>query len=401
MDMRSFHKGRKGRWPAAWVLPVPAAFLIVMAAAVIMMAAIMIATADAAQKADVRTENGVTVIRNPRTPFVGPSGKAATVSLVEDLIIGNDTGREDYWFGFLNSLAVDASGRIYTLDPKDIRVRVFGPDGALIRTFGRKGQGPGEFSGPGGIVAAPDGTIVVSDVLNSRISYFTRKGAHLKDTLFGTYRIGGLVIDKHANLFITNYVRGEKQTLELLKLSPEMSLLTKIHSVSFDAKPRSLNSWNPISNRLFHDLAGEDRLAWMVSTDYEVQVMDASGKTLMKILKERDPQRITENDRQRYIKNSFPGTVPPQLKFEFPEFFPAASGFMADEKGRIYVRTYESDGRGGVAMDVFDPAGLYIARLFVPEDEEAVSVRNDKLYCIVKNSASGNPLVKRYALKWK
>jgi hypothetical protein len=30
-----------------------------------------------------------------------------------------------------------------------------------------------------------------------------------------------------------------------------------------------------------------------------------------------------------------------------------------------------------------------------------MTVRNDKLYCIVKEPASGNPLVKRYALKWE
>jgi hypothetical protein len=85
----------------------------------------------------------------------------------------------------------------------------------------------------------------------------------------------------------------------------------------------------------------------------------------------------------------------------FPDLFPAAAGLMTDDKGRLYVRTYETDGRGGVAMDVFDPAGLYVARFFVPEGEDDVTVRNDKLYSIVNDPASGNPLVKRYALKWK
>jgi len=74
---------------------------------------------------------------------------------------------------------------------------------------------------------------------------------------------------------------------------------------------------------------------------------------------------------------------------------------MTDEKGRIYVRTYETDGKGGTAVDVFDASGLYVARFFVPEDADTITVRNDKLYAIVKESGSGNPLVKRYALRWK
>ncbi len=367
-----------------------------------------LASASPSQKADIQTENGVRVVRNPKTPVAGPGGAPAAVSVIEDLVIGNDTSREDHWFGFLNSLAVDASGNIYTVDPKNIRIRIFAPDGSLVKAFGREGQGPGEFSGPGGIIAAPggiiaapDGTIAVSDVLNGRISYFTREGAHLKDTSFGTYRIGGLEIDGRRNLFATHIQSpsGDKQTWELVKFDPDMKPLLKIHSISIPFKPAG--GVNMLYDRLFFALAGDDRLAWMVSNDYAVIVVDASGKTVMKIIKERDQQRFSDKDRDKFIKSRFPGGVPSQIKLQFPDYFPVASGFMTDEKGRIYVRTYDEDGRGGVAMDVFDPAGLYIARFFVPEDEDSAAIRNDKLYSIVKDPASGNPLVKRYALKWK
>lgn len=362
-------------------------------------AAGFLATAGPPQKADIKTEDGVRVVRNPKTPVAGPGGKPAAVSLVEDLVIGNDTSRENYWFGFLNSLDVDASGNIYTVDPKNIRIRIFGPDGNLIRVFGREGQGPGEFSGPGGIIAAVDGTFAVSDVLNGRISYFTREGAHLKDTSFGTYRLADLAIDGRSNLIATHVQtpRGDKQTWELIKFDRDLKPLMTIHAISVPFKPRVVNL---IPDRLFFAVTGEDRLAWMVSTEYAVVVVDASGKTVMKVFKDHDPQEFTAKDREKIIKSRFPTTVPAQLELVFPDLFPAAAGFMTDDKGRIYVRTYETDGRGGVAMDVFDPAGLYIARFFVPEGEDDVTIRNDKLYSIVNDPASGNPLVKRYALKW-
>lgn len=359
-----------------------------------------LASAGPPQKADIATENGVRIVRNPKTPVAGPGGAPAAVSVVEDLVIGNDTSLENYWFGFLNSLAVDDAGRIYTLDPKDIRVRVFGPDGSLIRAFGRAGQGPGEFSGPGGIIAAPDGTILVSDVLNGRISYFTREGVHLKDTLYGTYRIADLAIDGRSSLIATHVQTpsGDKQTWELIKFDRDLKPLMTVHSISIPFKRRVIDL---VSDRLFFAVAGDDRIAWMVSNDYAVEVVDASGKTVMKILKERDPQRISEKDRDKLMKARFSGGAPSQLDLQFPDYFPAASGFMTDEKGRIYVRTYETDGRGGVAMDVFDPAGFYIARFFVPEGEDDVTIRNDKLYSIITDPASGNPLVKRYALRWR
>ena len=355
-------------------------------------------TAASSQQAEVKTEDGVRVVHNPRTPVAGPGGTPASVSLVEDLVIGNDTGREDYWFAFLNSLTVDGSGNIWTVDPKSIRIRVFGPDGTLIRAFGRAGQGPGEFSGPGQILAAPDGTIIVSDVLNSRISYFTPEGKHLKDTLFGAFNIAGLVVDGRSNLYIINSVREEKHTWELLMLTPDMEMVRRIHALSFDVKPRTINL---ISYRLFYDLAGEDRIAWMDSTDYPIQVVDASGKTVLKIFKDGDRRKFTAKDREAFVKSRFPKGVPPGLELEFPDAFPAAAGLMTDEKGRIYVRSYEPDERGRAAVDVFDAAGLYVARFFVPQNEETVTVRGEKLYCLVPESAAGNPVVKRYAMTWK
>jgi len=367
---------------------------------IVLLALGLAGTAGQTGKADIRVENGIRVVRNPATPVIGPAGKAAAVSLVEDLVIGEDTTREDHWFGFLNSLDVDASGRIYTVDPKSIRIRIFGPDGSLIKAFGHSGQGPGEFSGPGGVAVAPDGTFYVLDVLNGRLSYFTREGAHLKDTPLGTYNLSGLVVDRLSNFYITDVQPPSDMAMvwDLLKLDPDMKPLAKIHSMSMPFKPRTVNL---IPMRLFFGLTGNDRLAWMVSTDYEIQVADSSGKTVMKIFKDGEARKVSEADRSALTKSRFPKGVPAQLEIVFPDHFPAASGFMTDEKGRIYVRTQETDGRGGAAVDVFDAEGLYIARFFVPEAGEAVTVRNDKLFCIVTESASGNPLVKSYALKWR
>jgi hypothetical protein len=52
-------------------------------------------------------------------------------------------------------------------------------------------------------------------------------------------------------------------------------------------------------------------------------------------------------------------------------------------------------------VDVFSAEGLYIARFFVPGDLDAMTVKGDKLCGIVKESAAGNPLVKRFALGWE
>jgi len=45
-------------------------------------------------------------------------------------------------------------------------------DGNLIRTFGGKGQGSGQFKDPAGVVCDEDGFIIIADSRNHRIQVF-------------------------------------------------------------------------------------------------------------------------------------------------------------------------------------------------------------------------------------
>lgn len=66
---------------------------------------------------------------------------------------------------------------IVVLDALSASLREFSPDGALVRTMGRKGEGPGEFMGPARVGVLPSG-FWVWDALQNRISQFTTSGVH-------------------------------------------------------------------------------------------------------------------------------------------------------------------------------------------------------------------------------
>ena len=60
-------------------------------------------------------------------------------------------------------LGFDGSGNLHVLDNAAYRVVVIGPDGQLVRTVGRQGEGPGEFRAPTSLVVWRDGTFAVED----------------------------------------------------------------------------------------------------------------------------------------------------------------------------------------------------------------------------------------------
>jgi hypothetical protein len=72
------------------------------------------------------------------------------------------------------ALALGPDG-LYVADAQDCAVKVFSRQGRFLRSFGRKGSGPGELNFPSG-VAVEEGGAVVADKLNFRIQYFDRDG---------------------------------------------------------------------------------------------------------------------------------------------------------------------------------------------------------------------------------
>ncbi len=83
----------------------------------------------------------------------------------------NITNTEPDGWNTVGGLVADAKGTLYVLDNQEQRVMVFSADGKLIRSFGRKGQGPGEFQNASGMRIFKD-TLWVSDDRNNRLTGF-------------------------------------------------------------------------------------------------------------------------------------------------------------------------------------------------------------------------------------
>ena len=151
--------------------------------------------------------------------------------------------------------------------------------------------------------------------------------------------------------------------------------------------------------RLEFHLTRDDRLVWVNTSKYEFHVLDRGGREIRRIVKDLRPLRIPEEERRKWIQLDTGGQPPePGLKFEFPAAYPPVRTFLADEEGRIFVKTHENDGRGGVWWDVLDVDGRFIARFLFPENEIAARVKKGKLYAQLEEDEDGRPLLKRYTL---
>jgi hypothetical protein len=73
-------------------------------------------------------------------------------------------------------IAVDDEGNIFVLDRIAHRILKFSVQGRVLKSWGKRGSGPGDLAEPGGIAIGPDGAVYVANSFFSRILKFSRDG---------------------------------------------------------------------------------------------------------------------------------------------------------------------------------------------------------------------------------
>lgn len=92
---------------------------------------------------------------------------------------GADSGAASFTEASAWSVGTDRQGLIYVLDRLGSQVAVFDSTGAVIRTMGRKGGGPGEFQFPGSLIVTPAGEASVFDFSKQALVKFAPDGTSL------------------------------------------------------------------------------------------------------------------------------------------------------------------------------------------------------------------------------
>jgi DNA-binding beta-propeller fold protein YncE len=108
-------------------------------------------------------------------------------------------------------IAVDSKRRrIYLIDNSDAKVAVFDLEGKHLFTFGKKGDGAGEFNRPLPITINNKGEVIIGDTANSRIQIFDEEGKFLRkfgergDNAASFQIIKGVAVDSEDNIYVTD-----------------------------------------------------------------------------------------------------------------------------------------------------------------------------------------------------
>ncbi len=349
---------------------------------------------------EVRTVEGVTTVVNPEVPADGE----VSVELRELWRVGGDDD-EDVLFGVISQFLHDEQSNIYLLDSQLSEVLVFSPDGELLNTLGREGEGPGEFTSGTDMFWAPGGDVGVVQVFPGKIVLLTREGDPA-GTYAMTFRDGAgfQVAAKAEGLGERIILAGSTSSMEdgkqmsiayLKAYDIDGNELAHFHE---EAREQRYGGWE-FREETFSDFqrrwasAPDGRVAAFLSfADYRIHVWNADG-SLDRVIERPDyaPVERTGEEKKRFqtfydrITSWNPGST-----FVTNDHHQTLTQMFFREGGTLWVRsgrdTWRAEAGTFTAFDVFDREGRYVKRVHLRADahpiDDGLFLVGDRAYVV-------------------
>ena len=291
-------------------------------------------------KGKIEIVDGVKVVHN----FQPNQNKAfKPIGFVEDLSIGIEEGDENYMFNYPVDIDSDSEGNIYVLDYQDCVIKKYDPQGKFVAQFGRKGQGPGEFTNPYSMTISHQNSVYVGDYMLRKIEVFSLAGIYQKtmsvDFLYffsidknNDFIIGHGEYDKDGNRFY-NVGRFDFQKNEAEDFfSQRQYWPARITDEEFRYEFPYFVRW---------DINSKDHIYVASAVDYEISVFASDGNLLFKFSKDFNHVKVSGEEMKKIkkISDRFQGRGP--NPFMTNPVYPVFRFISIDEKDRVWVEHYQ------------------------------------------------------------
>jgi len=357
-------------------------------------------------KIDKAREDGVEVFLNHLRPYI-IKGEPSTPVL--EKVFSVDTEREDLLkIGLtdIETFDVDDQGNIFIIQwqTKENFVFKFNPQGHFIKSFLRFGQGPGELEYGGTVLINPKGELMAKDPSKPKFLVYDGDGHFLREMRLGR---------NFSPIPLANgsyFVFWGEDTPEFRKQFVGVcnSEFLNIKILDQFQYPNALNVRCPVNRDLLIYRTGTDKIyIGNTAKGYEIRVYDLDGNLSRKIRKEYKAVNISEETKKDYFE-LWPKDDPLRNNFYFTEHWPAFRGLFGDDKGRLFVLTYEAGGSPGEFIyDIFNPEGAFIGRMSLANMKKlaspgsfAVKIKKNRLYRLGEKE-NGYKELAAYKLTWK
>ena len=265
-------------------------------------------------------------------------------------------------------------------------------DFKLIKSFGRKGQGPQEFQTYPHIPITIDVStdkLIVSSI--RKISYFTKQGEFLKEVWALSLALylqplgDGFLGRSHVNYNGFNHAVVNIYDAKLNKLREVYKVKDPYQGPGRGYK---------VLDTVFVFRAYDNKILVPGKNDASIDVFDRDLNKLFSVHLDQKKRKIDQKTRERltHLIKTSPDTKDAYeliRPLSFPDYFPVIADFFVDDD-TIYVMTWKKE-NGSNEFFTYDMKGKFKKRLLIPIKYETelnaypTSIKKGKLYQLVEN----------------
>ena len=371
-------------------------------------------------------ENGIPVALNPDHPIPSKSSPKDII-FNEVLTIGQAEGDPSYVFSEHISFTVDDKGNIYILDLREKTLRKFDSKGKHLLSFGREGQGPGEFTSPEKVMLLSNGHLMVFEGESQKFSCFTQEGKFVNSGKFlklmsppyfgfsnGNFIAKSVQRNSHKTVVITGVFNTKSELLaQLYKREMEPYKPWPSQDDSDSRVKRIAEVWSKIAFRpqTIMALDSMENIYFAFTDKYEMKIFspDAQLKRLIRTGLQMLP--VKKKDRDGYLNYWLPKDISSwnlmSQKFKnkikslikFPEKKPAFLSIIPMDKDYL-MTVREGSFNQNSLIDIFDPSGRFIIEKRLRFHIKEGFCRGGIFYTIYEDE-EGNQFVKCYKYELK
>jgi len=307
----------------------------------------------------IETKDGIRIIHNEKE---GKWGKNPELSIEYVKNIGNiESLDENVLFYMPADIAFDSKDNIYILDSGNHRIQKFDANGKYLATFGRQGEGPGEFQYPMSLDIDTEGYLYISDPQNQRIQILKPNGAEfttipMHENPAGKTRLfrSGQMLMAEGQGFISFGTENEenKELPKLFKVLNSEGKVSKDFGEKRDYKDFLLNK---MGNQIHFTIDKNDFVYMAFDYQNRIEKFSPEGKLLWRA--DRTLNYDTDKPKNKGSRKASGGRVSLQM----PDMNRCSSGVAVDYKGRIWIasllRQIEDNEKVNTSMRVTMGAG--------------------------------------------
>jgi hypothetical protein len=249
---------------------------------------------------------------------------AQTLTLREDLRIGEAAGEPAYEFSRISWIVVGSDGSLYVVNGASSSIRVFSPQGKFVREIGRRGSGPGEFQFFSSLSLSGD-TLYVVDGRSRRVTLMDTSGKLLttwniesnpqtRGTMFpvgravgGWYVVPSNPLIQRADQAVADTTRihftSEPQKGFQAQLRPVVSYPgPRLFGIPYNAAGHLTASYPLFEATPRHSQDGRGNLYVPRAYEYRIDVYDVNGRLLRSVTRPHKPVPVKPEWVEAYRK---------------------------------------------------------------------------------------------------